>query len=454
MLKNLYSKNKKVVFGLLTLFFFILIFCLNRIYPLYIDDWAYALVWLDLPGTSSIRPEPLSGFSDILTSQYNHYMKWGGRSVVHAIAQFLLMLPPLLKYILNTSAYLLCIYIMYLIAKNKNLVQNNLYIIIFLASFILLPSFTETTIWTTGSANYLWGTLLLLLFIYPYYRSLDNNSILKDGEIWRNVLFFLFGIIAGWTNENTAISVVGIIFVYLVYLKITKKSIPRWMLFGFIGLLIGNIVMLVAPGNFIRLNHYTDPNTTTPFLSTIRTGLTNIYHIYKQSPITILSLLSIGMFIFGVRTNVLDLKNRISVLALFVMSHLSIFVMIATPFFPLRATFFATALMIICTFKLWNILFFKYKSICYAILILLFSVFFVKSYHFRYTFIEEFKGIMDRRISLIEKEKSKGNLNIVVTETIDFPKEFDSWDVSTDSTHWINNLYRDYFQIESIRSDK
>ena len=30
------------------------------------------------------------GFSDIIPYQYVHYFKWGGRSVVHAIAQFML----------------------------------------------------------------------------------------------------------------------------------------------------------------------------------------------------------------------------------------------------------------------------------------------------------------------------------------------------------------------------
>lgn len=42
---------------------------------------------------------------DIIHSQVNHYYMWGGRSVVHFIAQILLMLPTDVADLLHTSLF-------------------------------------------------------------------------------------------------------------------------------------------------------------------------------------------------------------------------------------------------------------------------------------------------------------------------------------------------------------
>ena len=59
-------------------------FLLNAHTPLMMDDYDYSFSWS--------TGERLSGVSDILASQAVHYRIWGGRSVVHFLAQLFLYL--------------------------------------------------------------------------------------------------------------------------------------------------------------------------------------------------------------------------------------------------------------------------------------------------------------------------------------------------------------------------
>ena len=63
---------------------------------------------------------------------------------------------------------------------------------------------------------------------------------------------FLFGIIAGCTNEN---SVCWVILLLLVFIFKTRKikELDMWMYTGIAGLAIGYAILMFSPGNFARL---------------------------------------------------------------------------------------------------------------------------------------------------------------------------------------------------------
>ena len=104
---QLVPKLKTIVFGLVAAVCFILIFLLNRKYPLCLDDWTYSFVYGENPA------KRISSMSDIFRSQYNHYFMWGGRSVVHFIAQWLLMQNECLLDILNSLVYTAYVFLLY-----------------------------------------------------------------------------------------------------------------------------------------------------------------------------------------------------------------------------------------------------------------------------------------------------------------------------------------------------
>ena len=105
------EKSAKCILLLLSLSFGILILLLNIIYPLYADDWGYTFI------TGSELTQKITSFSDILNSQYQHYFLHGGRTIVHIIAESLLLLKGYWTDIINSIAYVLFAYIIYKISN-------------------------------------------------------------------------------------------------------------------------------------------------------------------------------------------------------------------------------------------------------------------------------------------------------------------------------------------------
>ena len=130
----------------------------------------------------------------------------GGRTVAHIIAQSFLLFPKIIFSIANTSIYTLLIYVIYLNAKGENKEHKpRMLLLIHLVLWFTLPVFGQTCLWLIDSCNYLWTTCIMLLFIYFYRTSTVKDSLLKS------VSFLLLGLIAGWTNENTAVGLIIII---------------------------------------------------------------------------------------------------------------------------------------------------------------------------------------------------------------------------------------------------
>ena len=76
------ARRERVLFLCLLAASFALMLALNVRTPLMMDDYDYSFSWS--------TGERLSGLADILRSQAAHYRLWGGRSVVHALAQLFL----------------------------------------------------------------------------------------------------------------------------------------------------------------------------------------------------------------------------------------------------------------------------------------------------------------------------------------------------------------------------
>lgn len=157
--------------------------------------------------------------------------------------------------------FIIYILLIYLIANRGNKINLFLLYFIFLLVWFFQPNLGQTTLWITGSVNYLWGTTIVFLFLYPYYAFFTDNyykretiSFSKD-SVWRSLVFLFAGIIAGWTNETTAVSMVVILALFLFIQKYRlRRPIPKWSIWGGIGAFIGTVLMLLAPGNFRRLH--------------------------------------------------------------------------------------------------------------------------------------------------------------------------------------------------------
>lgn len=97
--------------------FFVVAICftslmlLNSLTPLISDDITYLFIFGETDRITSVY--------DIIQSQINHYYMWGGRSVVHFVAQLLLMLPPWVADLLNSLMYLIYAFLIYYHIKGR-----------------------------------------------------------------------------------------------------------------------------------------------------------------------------------------------------------------------------------------------------------------------------------------------------------------------------------------------
>jgi len=439
------EKKQKYLLGLLALVFFILIYLLNIIYPLWGDDWKYSYIHTE-------TYQPINGFSDIIVSQYDHYYTWGGRSVVHVIAQLLLWMGTTGAHLLNSLVYILFVFVVYKYANKGRTTDVRLFLFVNFLIFIAQLSFTNTAIWITGSANYLWGTLIIIAFMYPYYSYyMDRKS--TDNFV-KCLLFFLGGIVAGWTNENTSLAMISIMLLFSLCYWIIKVKIPKWSLSGIIGACIGCFLMIQAPGNFVR-NEY-----ITGVLGLADMSLIESF-IFKAPKFALIYLTSmfvpvICFFIlyrFFLRKERRKEQIQFSVLLL-IGAHIGFCAMIVAPVFPLRATFGIVTFLIISVCILYansDIKWGSIKIINNSSLVFILGVLFVFTYCRRYYFINYFSKAVSYRESFMDEQKAKGISDIVFETKIVLPKDFAFVDISDNNKDWINKVFSHYYGVGTAR---
>ncbi|WP_370458806.1 DUF6056 family protein [Dysgonomonas sp. 520] len=245
---ELYLQNKRkircflLIFSILLMYFSI--FLLNNKTFIHGDDYIYSYIFTTF--------DRIGSFSDILESQKTHYFEWGGRIVVHSIVQALLMFPPIVIDLVNSFAFLSLIVLMYFHAKGRGKHSISLLILIYFFTWLLQPVFGDTVLWITGSVNYLWVSVITLLFLLPFrlYEGKQNNNIFT--KVILCLCFFFSGIIAGWTNENTSVGMIVAIFLFILSYQYKGWKKPAWSIAGFIGSIAGYVMLIAAPGNFAR----------------------------------------------------------------------------------------------------------------------------------------------------------------------------------------------------------
>ena len=206
------TENKKlylVYFGI-----FGVIFILNCLTHRSIgDDYLYSFMW---EGHSMYEPlsehaRRISSFSDIAISTYSYFMTWGGRIVAQALAMFFLWMPRMVfNVVVSLTTVLLVLCIQWIARGGKITMKLSAKeaALIFFCLWAFHANFVGVFIWTDGSCNY------------------------------------LFPMVCCW------IGLFGFFYILQAYRKGKGKL---WMLTGFLGLTIGYGLLMLAPGNFLRI---------------------------------------------------------------------------------------------------------------------------------------------------------------------------------------------------------
>lgn len=457
MLSKKKAIQNKLLLSVAVFVTFIGIYALNYYFPLFNDDWLYSFIF----GRNTDR---VASFSDVIESQYNHYFTWGGRSIAHTIAQSFLLIGETWADILNSLAYVTLISLIYAITNFRHKINPFLYIGISALIWFFTPELMICIAWLTGSANYLWGCMLVVSIAYPYamyYLKYDAEKVKKD-SISKCFIFLLWGIIAGWTNENLVAGLLSFLFLFILLLKYEKKALPKWAIWGFVGVAIGCFIMLSAPGNFIRnkieLNTIHGIANGKPELSYYYYRMISVvkaFFVYGIIPTLIYVMTAIAHWKWGNKES----KQAVSRLSLlfFIMAIVASIVMAVAPIFPERVWFSIIVLIIIASLLLYMNLNFSYKPIYianYIIWIPLIGLFFT-SYSFSLKDTIRLRDTFDKREQYVLDGKNKGIKDFVVYDKFQANDYFIFTQKVYDIPHLEDNLWEDayakYYEIGSIK---
>ncbi len=306
------------------------IYLVNDGIPFMMDDIWYAEKLTSNEGPSGI---PITSLKDVIESQIWHYNNWGGRSITHGLLQILLQFDAHLVDLLNVAAALLLSYMMCLMSG----VKKSTGMFGALAMMVgLNANWKMSMFWQAGAANYLYITIVILLFLYCYLRE-D-----ADKRWWGITCWIIpLGIVAGWSNENMGPTAWILSLLVILYRLYQKKKVYLWMILGNISCLIGSVLVIIAPGNFVRsgqvkndysllwnlfLRCYTESKAALEFLFPAILLLTAVLMIGK---------------------GILNIEIGVRNLLLMTGAVLSWGAMILSPHYPDRATF-GTMILLIC----------------------------------------------------------------------------------------------------------
>lgn len=418
--------SEKNTIKIILFLIFISMILLNFLTPLIADDYSYAL------NNHNAR---LTGIGDIYHYQLWHYFNWGGRTIAHSLAQLFLMGPKWLFNIFNSICYTIMIYLLYLFGRGKNKKEKPyLLIMLHLLIYYLVPVFGQNCIWLIGSCNYLWTMTFMLLFIYQYtFRSDENNTIL------RIIIFFLFGIIVGWTNENTA---VGLIIIVILLIVLNKPK--KWKISGLLGAITGFAFMILAPGNRVRSSFFVDNDFI--LIKWFKRFIDCTMGIYNYCvPIVIALVILFTIYIYNHK----KINNLVYIFL--AGSFFSIYSMVMSPTFPERSWFgiviFSIISITILISEIDNIHKIA-KPIIYDIIIIS-SFFFIKSYGSLLIDINHLRNVWEDRIEYMETDNSEGQ--IVFEQYYTDNKKNPNYGISDlyeNETEWPNYEIACYYGVE------
>lgn len=433
--------KENIKFGIVNLSIFFAILFLNYLTPMAADDYAYSFI---LSTT-----ERVNSFADVFRSQCYQYVTYGGRIVAHSFAQiFLWWGKPIFNFV-NAAMFIVYINLISLLAFSREQKKSVKTIISsFLIAWFMLPVIGSVIFWLTGSCNYLWGTTFVFAFIYRYYNCLFDITEKKE-SIFKMILWFLFGVVAGWCNENT--SGMGIMVCCLLTLYKYKKHLKiwKWQIAGIIGAILGFSLLMLAPGNYARVD-LLGPSIS-PFQRYLNAFILADMRAFRAEGIyKILFFIFLFTYLFVLITSVIDKERKIVGGIWFLGALACNFAMILSPSYPDRASFGVYSMYFVSIFYSGRTIveYFDKQWIMNVVKVLIC----ISCLYFSISYLEAVYDIgltklQDReRISIVLSEKSKDNYDISVQGVA--PKT--KYNVFYSIHDWPDYGVAQYYSVNSI----
>jgi len=416
------------------------IFIINISTLLSPDDYSYArlVAGEDLKITS---------FSEITQAVKYLYHNWTGRIIPHILIGFFMTTSIFALKIINTILFLVL-----LIFTTKFITKKSTYLSLILAFGFLVygKMFGEKFIWISGSLNYLWTTVALIIYLYNIYGYFVENRSLKK---WQKIVLTIAGFIIAFSHEVTAFvggSFLGILF--LTNIKNVWKKSKKDVAFLTVAttlFAIGSILTIIAPGNIARST--LDVSTGGSPLAC----LGNYKDIKWQLIIMVISMIGIAKL----KQNELLKKEVIYFILPCVIATIPFSIM---GYFPPRCFIAYEALFIVILSTNIQVIseqFKEYKkyliAVCCVVTIIVGARILPNTYSaFRYVFPYKLK--LTRQL---EEAKQNGEKDVIVSKFLFTDKihredliNVDNFFIDTSSGHGVNVYLSLYYKFDCIRA--
>jgi len=221
---------------------FAVMLALNHLMPLHRDDFDYSMIWK--------TGEHIESLPDVIQSTWRHYFLHGGRAFTVFCLNLFLWLGKFPFDVANAAMFTALVLLIYFHARREFKIGGEFGILAAagILAWLSFPHFGEVAIWKSGSTVYLWSAVPAAIFLLPYNFYLSKSF--SAGKFFVPAMFLL-GIVAGCSVENLGVTVTLLTAAISFYCA--KKNIfQTWQVAGCLGSLIGLIILLIAPGNFVR----------------------------------------------------------------------------------------------------------------------------------------------------------------------------------------------------------
>ena len=473
--------------------------CYTPLYPG--DDFVYSFVFTGQKLMTPLSEDAIriSSFTDIINSSILHYQVWLGRITNHFLTLFFLWQDKIIFNVCNSiiSVLLICLIVAYG-NRGKFTLNKNYLIFTFISIWLFQINWSSIFNWVSGSCNYIWSTTIILLFLLPYYQyyystcSLTLAHTINKYKHFTCIFMFCVGLIAGCTNETFVCLMLGYLFLFLFVLYRNNK-LESWQVFGFLGFLIGYLILMLSPSYSNRIiseiaNACTDSTVYTkktliPVLESLKQGNSWFYSITKDFLFESFELfvfyfsaqIFLWQFIFiyflmlvkykynnineslKKQLEMISFEDKNLVILFFIGAFLSEIVMVISPIFPPRAMFFGLLLLIICSlilirnqFHLYllNFLVVRFFVFCLKLVFIVtfcISVFCVPVvYHSFVDWIDKIKiedTLYPKSVYKVSLDEMYGNCNFPFFNHCIF------FILDLDENHWTNASTQVYYKI-------
>lgn len=475
---SFWEKHRKGIFISIVVLTFLTILVYNFLTPYYTDDFAYAL-----------EARQAKSLWDLVKQQYIEYMYHNCRVIGQFNLRVFLSVDKWVFNIVNSAMFTALVLLIYASVKRKK--KQDIFVLLLSLAFVWRYSvrFGETTLWLCGSCNYLWGSVIMVGFLVWYRHLLDRENAYVHHPVPTAILGFVFGLAAGWCNENTSGGVfLAWLFFTLIYLmgwrigndeKVDLDSekgnaegeqnkkpslgtrirlrMQGYMITSGIGIACGLLAMVLCPGIRSRVGDSEETFTgIAKLLSRFYKITVSVQELFGE----VLIILLIAVVILVLQKKLKNWKETVTneAVIFLIVSIATCYALIVIPPPTPRAYYGAGVFLFIaciqaindCDRKEFTVALLKYGLVSVLCLWLMFT------YFNNMINLWRINRENNERIEIIQNSsvENGGNGTAVIPQ---FREEFknpystahDS-DLSEDPDNWINLFYESYYGVDSV----